>query len=157
MYRRSLIPLLSCLTLALLVSSCGGKKVRLEPPRARLASLEVEPETRAFVARFRLSNPAARQLPLDAVALRLAVDGRDLAPLEPDFSGEIPALGEELFRVEGTLDAAAVDSLRRLVDRQVSQLPLKISGEVRHSGDQRFDVDESGWLSPTPGRPWQFR
>lgn len=141
---------------ALALAACGSRAPRLEPPRVKLVALAVQDQSR-FDLDLRLSNPAARQMNVNRVRLEIRIDGEPLAPVEPEFSGMLPALGEELLSVSGELPEAVIRQLRPLAEGRRSQLPLEISGEVLHSDGMSFDVEQSGWLSATPGRPWQFR
>ncbi|MFK7957857.1 MAG: hypothetical protein AB8B96_17290 [Lysobacterales bacterium] len=149
-----LIVILTALSLTL--GACGSRPPKLEPPRVKLVSLAVQDQSR-FTLDLRLSNPAARQIHIDRIELSVTINGAEIPALSPEFSGLLPALGEELLSTEGALPSAVVEALRPLTERQRSQLPLSITGRVFHSGGEQFDVDEASWLSPTPGRPWQFR
>ncbi len=143
-------------TISLLISACGSRPPKLEPPRVKLVSLAIQDQSR-FILDLRLSNPAARQIQIDRIELTVTVDGADFPLISPDFNGLLPALGEELLSTEGSLPAVIIKALEPLNDRKRSQLALSISGSVFHSDGDRFEVKESSWLSPTPGRPWQFR
>ena len=138
------------------LAACGSRAPKLEPPRVKLVSLVVE-DQRRFDVDLRLSNPAARSMTVDRVRLELTIDGETLPPLAPEFTGVLPALGEELLSVSGRLPASVAGRLAPLAEGRRSQLPLEISGEVQHSGGMSFDVEQNGWRSATPGRPWQFR
>lgn len=153
---KRLISSAALLFMVLVLAACGSRAPRLEPPRVKLVSLLVQDGTR-FNLDLRVSNPAARQMLVDRINLTVSIDGQALPALKPDFGGTLPALGEELLTVSGELPAAVVERLTPLTEGSRSQLALTISGEVWHSDGLKFEVDESSWLSATPGRPWQFR
>ncbi len=139
-----------------MLAACGSRAPKLEPPRVKLVSLVVEDQQR-FDVDLRLSNPAARPMTVDDIRLEVSIDGAALPALAPDFTGVLPALGEELLSVSGRLPESVASRLAPLAEGRRSQLPLEITGVVLHSGGLSFDVGQTGWVSATPGRPWQFR
>ncbi len=157
-HRRSTLTLRIVLIITVIASlcACGSRAPKLEPPRVKLVTMAVTDQTR-FDLDLRLSNPAARQIAIDAIELTISIDGQALPAIALDFSGKLPALGEELLSSSGDLPTAVAQRLKPLVEGNRSQLKLAISGQVFHSGGEDFEVDESSWLSATPGRPWQFR
>ena len=141
--------------LCALLSGCGSRPPRLEPPNIKLVDLTLQPDSREFSLRVRLSNPVPRVMTVQSVTFSLRIDDLLLGDFTSSFTGLLPGLGEEVLTVQGQATAALMDRLQRLNGGAMA--PLAMTGEVTTDDGQSFDLASKGWLSPTPGRPWSFR
>lgn len=143
---------------ALLVAACGPRAPKLEPPALRIVELQLGAEETVEVW-VRVRNPVAATLPARRLTFALVLDGQDLGRFDPPFDLKVPALGNELIRVEAPARAGVVALLRRLEAGELNRVEYSIEGELTHGDDgkSRLPVAARGWLSPTPGKPGSFR
>ncbi len=141
----------------LLLTACGPRAPKLEPPALRIVELQLVPDETVEVW-LRVRNPVAATLPARRLTFSLELDGQNLGRFDPPFDLKVPALGNELIQVEAPARAGVAALLKRLEAGELNRIAYSIEGELAHGdGKATLPVAARGWLSPTPGKPGSFR
>ncbi len=121
---------------ALSLSGCAGFGKTLEPPRVRLANIQVQ-EVKAFETIFqidlRLFNTNDIPIEIKGIECELELNGRKFGSGVSKVEKEIPSYGTDTVPI--TLYSSVLDMVRGVLNLPGKEkLQYKVSGHVRLSG-----------------------
>jgi LEA14-like dessication related protein len=141
----------ACLGVALMLPLLSGCAIvpKLEAPKLSVISLRMQSAdifSQRLQVRMRVSNPNARELPVEGIRFRIEVNGTELGQGLMNAPFTVPALGEAEFDTQVTANVAG--ALVRLLTRRDSResIDYRLVGDVSLSSGilRRIPFDERG-------------
>jgi len=147
---------LALLLLALAVCvSCGPPVIEGRPPFIGISGMRLVDNT--LSADFRISNQNGVPMDIEAIDLKITVNGAELASENRPLKLTIDANSAEEIHVEELPEAFTRDLLTSLENREVNSLPFSLGGSVHTLESGRLRFEQKGHLYPVPGKPGYFR
>lgn len=153
------LPLPSRLTALLLAvalcTACGPQIITGRPPFIGISAMQLVDDT--LGADFRISNENGVAMTIEAIDIKVIVNGVELAGENRELQLVIDANSAEEVRVEELPEPFTRDLLLSLENREVNSLPFSLQGSVRTLEDGNLRFEQKGYLYPVPGKPGFFR
>lgn len=138
-----------------LLTSCGSKQIRGEPPMVRLN--ELSHQDGAITLELSMRNVNEALLVLLAIDFTLMVDETELLSYEGPVNTDIVANGTESWSVEVPESDSSRELLNGLQSGAIKSLPYSFKGSISSQDDGTLRFEHKGHLYPLPGRPGHFR
>ena len=134
------LPLITILSLGLMLAGCAGLGKPLEPPHVSLADIRVESFTgfeTVFQIQLRVINTNDTDLNVKGLEAQLEINEQPFATGVSNTPVKIPSFGTELVTV--ALYSSVIKMFRSVYGLHESEeLKYRLNGKLRVSGDSTF-------------------